>query len=157
MANYNVIHIGADHGGYPLAGEIISYLKNTARRPVVYHGNYELDPEDDFPVYAKKVTLAVAKQTRAIGILLCFTGAGMCVVANKFPRVYAAEVSSIEEAKQAKIRLKANLITLGGNNLYPHLAIQIINAWLKAKPSRAQKYLRRQAIINEIENQNFKI
>ena len=110
----------------------------------------------DYPIYAAKVAELISSGKYQYGILICGTGIGMSIVANKYPGVRAALVYSIETAVLAKKHNNANVICLGGRLIDCDKAIKIILTWLK-ETFEGGRHLRRLREIEEIERKNFKI
>ena len=108
-----MIAIGADHGGYKLKEEIKKYLEESGIEYKDYGTNSE--ERTDYPIYAKKVAEAIQNKECDSGILVCRSGYGMTVVANKFKGIRAAAVMNEESAKFAKADDDINVITLGGD------------------------------------------
>lgn len=148
-----MIAIGSDHGGYKLKEEIKRYLDENDIKYI----DFGTDSEErtDYPIYAKKVALAVQKNECDKGILLCRSGHGMAVVANKFKGIRAAEIHNEEAAKFAKADDDINVITLGGDYLTVNEAICIIRNWI-ATEFKQGRYQERIQMIEEIENENMK-
>lgn len=148
-----MIAIGSDHGGYKLKEEIKRYLDENDIKYI----DFGTDSEErtDYPIYAKKVALAVQSNECDRGILLCRSGHGMAVVANKFKGIRAAEIHSEEAAKFAKADDNINIITLSGDNLTINEAICIIRTWI-ATEFKQGRYQERIQMIEEIENENMK-
>ena len=148
-----MIALGADHGGYKLKEEIKRYLGESG----IEYKDYGTDSEErtDYPIYAKKVAQAVQSKECEGGILLCRSGYGMTVVANKFKGIRAASISNEEAAKFAKADDDINVITLGGDYLTINEAICIIRNWL-ATEFKGGRYAERLEMINDIESQNMK-
>ena len=145
-----MIAIGSDHGGYKLKEEIKKYFDEKG----IEYRDFGTDSEEktDYPIYAKKVAQAVQCEG---GILLCRSGYGMTVVANKFKGIRAASISNEEAAKFAKADDDINVITLGGDYLTINEAICIIRNWL-ATEFKGGRYAERLEMINDIESQNMK-
>lgn len=124
------IAIGSDHGGFELKEYIKTYLakKNIE---VVDFGTDSLDPVD-YPDYGKKVGLAVTKENYDFGIVLCGTGIGISISANKIKGVRAALVYDELTAKLAKEHNNANIIALGGRTTTKEEAIKILNAFMNS-------------------------
>ena len=142
-----MIAIGSDHGGYKLKEEIKKYFDE---KGIEYS-----EEKTDYPIYAKKVAQAVQSKECEGGILLCRSGYGMTVVANKFKGIRAASISNEEAAKFAKADDDINVITLGGDYLTINEAICIIRNWL-ATEFKGGRYAERLEMINDIESQNMK-
>lgn len=148
-----MIAIGSDHGGYKLKEEIKKYFDEKG----IEYRDFGTDSEKrtDYPIYAKKVAQAVQSKECEGGILLCRSGYGMTVVANKFKGIRAASISNEEAAKFAKADDDINVITLGGDYLTINEAICIIRNWL-ATEFKGGRYAERLEMINDIESQNMK-
>lgn len=148
-----MIAIGSDHGGYKLKEEIKKYFDEKG----IEYRDFGTDSEErtDYPIYAKKVAQAVQSKECEGGILLCRSGYGMTVVANKFKGIRAASISNEEAAKFAKSDDDINVITLGGDYLTINEAICIIRNWL-ATEFKGGRYAERLEMINDIESQNMK-
>ena len=148
-----MIAIGSDHGGYKLKEEIKKYFDEKG----IEYRDFGTDSEEktDYPIYAKKVSQAVQSKECEGGILLCRSGYGMTVVANKFKGIRAASISNEEAAKFAKADDDINVITLGGDYLTINEAICIIRNWL-ATEFKGGRYAERLEMINDIESQNMK-
>ena len=148
-----MIAIGADHGGYKLKEEIKKYFEE---KGIEYKdfGTYD-EERTDYPIYAKKVAEAIQSKECEKGILLCRSGHGMTVVANKFKGIRAATLDSEEIAKFAKADDDINVITLGGDYLSTNDAICIIRNWLGTE-FKGGRYKERLDMIEKIENDNMK-
>ena len=148
-----MIAIGSDHGGYKLKEEIKKYFDEKG----IEYRDFGTDSEErtDYPIYAKKVAQAVQSKECEGGILLCRSGYGMTVVANKFKGIRAASISNEEAAKFAKADDDINVITLGGDYLTINEAICIIRNWL-ATEFKGGRYKERLKMIEEIEKNNMK-
>lgn len=145
--------IGSDHGGYKLKEEIKKYLEEIGIEYKDF-GTYN-DERTDYPIYAKKVAEAVSCKECEKGILVCRSGHGMAVVANKFRGIRAANLASEEEARLAKADDDINVITIGGDYVETNEAIRIIRAWI-ATEFKGGRYEERIEMINEIEKENMK-
>ncbi|MCK4508429.1 MAG: ribose 5-phosphate isomerase B [Desulfuromonadales bacterium] len=120
--------IGSDHGGLELKEAVKAAL--TARGIAI--DDYGTDNGDsvDYPDFAEKVAGAVSSGDVALGILVCGTGIGMSIAANKFPGVRAALATDEFMAQMAKQHNNANILVLGGRVLPVGLAIKMVNVWL---------------------------
>lgn len=123
--------IASDLSGYPLAREIVKHLKeNHPEVQVVDFGIESPDAPQPYFIQAPKVAKALQKGEVEKGILVCGTGQGMAIVANKHKGVYACVVDDLFSGERAKIVNNANVITLGGWITAPFLGAQIVDAWL---------------------------
>ena len=148
-----MIAIGSDHGGYKLKEEIKKYLEEIQ----IEYKDFGTDSEErtDYPIYAKKVAEAIQSKECDKGILLCKSGCGMAIVANKFKGIRAGLVINENEAKFAKADDDINVITIGGNNTSIEEAIKIIRMWLGTE-FKGGRYQERIEMINKIEKENMK-
>jgi len=123
-----MIAVGSDHGGLELKDAIQAAL--AARGLDV--DDYGTDNGDsvDYPDFAEKVAAAVSRGDVELGILVCGTGIGMSIVANKFPGVRAALATDEFMAQMAKEHNNANVLVLGGRVLAKDLAVKMVNVWL---------------------------
>lgn len=148
-----MIAIGADHGGYDLKEQIKKYFDENQ----IEYKDYGTDNEErtDYPIYAKKVAKAIQDKACDLGILVCRSGYGMTVVANKFKGIRAATVLDEESAKFAKADDDINVLTLGGDYLNVNQVIGIIRNWLGTE-FKGGRYEERLNMIDEIEKENMK-
>ena len=148
-----MIALGADHGGYKIKEEIKKYL-DEKEIPYKDFGTNS-DERTDYPIYAKKVAESIQKKECSEGILICRSGFGMTVVANKYKGIRAATIHDEESARFAKADDNINVITLGGDYLSTNDAICIIRNWLGTE-FKGGRYEERLKMIEEIENENMK-
>lgn len=148
-----MIAIGADHGGYRLKEELKKYLEEIG----LEYKDFGTSSEErtDYPIYAKEVAKAVSTKECEKGVLVCRSGHGMSIVANKFKGVRAAAVTSEEDARFAKADDDINVLTLGSNCLDTSEAIRIMRIWI-ATDFKGGRYQERVDMINEIEQENMK-
>lgn len=134
------VAIGSDHGGYELKEKIKSYL-NSQNVSVVDYGTNSSDPVD-YPDFGEKVGHAITQGDFDFGIVLCGTGIGISIAANKVKGVRAALVYDDTTARLAKEHNNANIIALGGRTTTYEKAISIINTFSQATyEKRHQKRL----------------
>lgn len=126
-----MIAIGCDHGGLDLKNFIVEYLKKEGYE-VKDFGIYE-NKSVDYPDIAKLVCESVLKNECDRGILICGTGIGMSIAANKFNGIRAAVCGDIYSAKMTKIHNNSNIITMGARVIGQETAREIVNAWLTNK------------------------
>jgi ribose 5-phosphate isomerase B len=148
-----MIAIGCDHGGYKLKEEIKKYLDEVGIEYKDFGTNSE--ERTDYPIYAKKVADSILEKECDKGILLCKSGCGMSIVANKFKGIRAGLVINENEAKFAKADDDINVITISGNNTTIEEAIKIIRMWLGTE-FKGGRYQERIEMINKIEKENMK-
>jgi ribose 5-phosphate isomerase B len=147
------IAIASDHAGFQLKQLLLDYLLHE-KIPVEDLG-VNTQESVDYPDYASRVAEAVSSGKATGGILVCGTGLGMIITANKFKGVRAAPISDVYSARMAKEHNDANVIALGGRTMDPPKAVRLVKAWLKArfKGGRHQDRLDK---IAEIERKHFK-
>lgn len=145
-----VIYIGADHNGFNLKHALVEYLKR-AGHTVVDEGDERLDPGDDFPVFAAKVAQAVltSDDPDPRGILICGSGQGMCMAANRFKGIRASLVWDRQSAKEARNDDNANVLCLPAKVLDSKEADLIVETWLSTPFANATRFNRRLKEIDE--------
>ena len=125
-----MVVIGSDHGGLELKASVSEALRQRGLE-VVDLGT-DNDDSVDYPDFAEKVAGSVSRGVATCGILVCGTGIGMSIVANKFPGVRAALVTDEYMARMAKEHNNANILVLGGRVLEAMYAARIVAVWLDA-------------------------
>lgn len=141
-----MIALGSDHGGYGLKQEIIKYLEE---QEIAYkdYGCFDEEP-CDYPVYGKKVAHAVAEGECDKGILICGTGIGISIAANKVKGIRAAICHDVFSAKATREHNDANILAMGARVIGPGLAVMIVDTFLHTEFSGAERHQRR---IDQIE------
>ena len=136
-----MIAIACDHGGYDLKLEIIRYLKDEN----IEYTDLGCEGRDavDYPVYARKVTDAIKSGTCEKGILICGTGIGISIAANKVPGIRAALCTDCFCAEATRQHNNANVLALGGRVVGPGLALKIADPFLHTEFSGAERHQRR--------------
>ena len=126
-----MVAIGSDHGGLELKAAVSEGLRQRGLDVV----DFGTDDDDsvDYPDFGEKVAGAVARGEAVCGVLVCGTGIGMSIVANKFPGVRAALVTDEYMARMAKEHNNANILVLGGRVLDGMTACRIVSVWLDAR------------------------
>jgi len=125
------IAIGADHGGFKLKKKLIEFLK--AKGHVVADLGTHSEKSCDYPSFGYKVAKAVSNGEFSRGILICKSGLGMSMVANKAPGIRAAVCRDIKSAVSSRKHNNANVLTLGAAFTTEKLAKRILSAWLAAE------------------------
>ncbi len=149
-----LIYIGADHQGFNLKEALKNFLKNQGYE-VVDVGNLEYNELDDYPDFAKLVARAVSQDpSNRKGIVICGSGVGVDMVANKFDGARSALVNNIEQAVLSRQDDNSNILALGAKFVNGEQAKEILAAWLKTPFSGKEKYERRLEKISEIEKDN---
>lgn len=143
------IYIGTDHHGYKDKELIVNYLKDMGQG-VIDEGDEQLDPGDDFPNYALKVAKDVlASPADSKGILLCGSGQGMCMAANRFKGIRASLCWDENEAYSSRHDDDANVLCLSADKIaWPDME-RMISTWISTPFSNEERYVRR---INELDN-----
>lgn len=126
-----MIAIGCDHGGFELKEHIIKHLEDKGVEFKDY-GTYSEDSVD-YPDYAKKVCNAITEGEADKGILICGTGIGISIAANKHKGIRAALCSDVYSTKMTRMHNDSNVICLGGRVTGRELAFMIIDTWLDTK------------------------
>lgn len=126
------IALASDHGGFALK-QVIKHHLNEKGCEVLDLGTHS-EESVDYPDYGVKAGEAVASGEADAGIVFCGSGIGICIAANKVHGIRCALVTSVEMALLAKSHNDANIISLGGRTTPPALAIEMVDAWLEAKP-----------------------
>ena len=145
------IAIGSDHGGYSLKELIYQHLLKKEVE-VTDFGTHN-DASTDYPDYAEKVSEAVTAQQCDFGILICGTGIGMSIAANKVKGIRCALVSDCFSAKATRQHNNSNILALGGRVLGPGLALEIVDIWLQTE-FEAGRHQRRVDKIIDMENRH---
>ena len=145
------IAIGADHAGFQMKGSLVEFLK-TEGHMVLDLGTYSSDPVD-YPDFAKAVGEAVLQAKAERGILVCGSGVGACVAANKLPGIRAALCHDSYSARQGVAHDDVNVLCLGARVIGPELALEVLRVWLAARFSEGERHKRRLAKIEALEKQ----
>ncbi|HXE91518.1 MAG TPA: ribose 5-phosphate isomerase B [Terriglobales bacterium] len=146
------IALGADHAGYELKEQLRKLLADRGIE-VRDQGTNSADSVD-YPDYARKVAEEVAAHRADFGILVCGSGIGMAIAANKVPGVRAAHVTSEYEAQVSREHNDANVLALGGRTLDPSTAWKLVEKWL-ATPFAGGRHQRRVEKIAQIEKEEL--
>lgn len=142
-----MLALGCDHGGYPLMLEVIRYLEDN-KIPYENFGTFS-DAAVDYPVYAKLVAEAVAKGRCEQGILICGTGIGISIAANKVKGIRAALCGDVFSAKATRAHNDANILALGARVVGVGLALEIVQAFLETPFSDEERHKNRIQQIEE--------
>ena len=136
------IVIGADHGGYNLKSQLIDFL-NTLGHEVKDVGAYTLDSSDDYPDFAQKVAECIVAGTYDRGIMLCGSGVGASVAANKVRGVRASVCHDIYSAHQGVEHDDMNVLCIGARIIGKEAAFELVSAFVDAKFSEGNRHYRR--------------
>lgn len=142
-----MLALGCDHGGYPLMQEVIKYLEENHIEYKNF-GTYS-DASVDYPVYGKAVANAVAGGECEKGILICGTGIGISITANKVKGIRCALCGDVFSAKATREHNDANILAMGARVTGPGLALEIVKAFLETPFSNDERHIRR---IKQIED-----
>ncbi len=145
------IYVGADHNGFRLRRQLVDYLKR-AGYSVHDDGDTRLDPDDDFPVFAARVVndVLTSKDKDARGILICGSGQGMCMAANRFPGIRACLGYDREAVRATRNDEDSNILCLPAHILEVDEARIIVETWLNTHFSGATRYKRRIKDLDEL-------
>lgn len=142
-----MIAIGSDHGGYDLKQRVIRYLEE---KQIPYQDmGCDSKASVDYPVYGKAVAQAVSEGSCEKGIVICTTGIGISIAANKVPGVRCALCSDTLSARMTRLHNDANVLALGGGMLGDNLALDIVETFLNTPFSEEEKHKRRVAMLND--------
>jgi ribose 5-phosphate isomerase B len=123
------IIVGCDHGGFELKEKILSFLKSGGHE-VEDIGTHSSDSVD-YPPYAVKVAEAIVRGSVDRGILICGSGIGMCITANRTAGIRAVQASEPYSARMSRRHNDSNVLCLGGRFIGQDMALEIIDTWLK--------------------------
>ena len=147
------IAIGADHAGYHLKESLKEYLRNK-KYDVIDYGTNSTESVD-YPDYGIKVAESILKKETEMGVLICATGIGQSIVANKVPGIRATPCLNVDQAEYSRRHNDANIIVFGAKYTKEDQAEKILNVWL-ATDFEGGRHQRRLDKIKEIERRYFK-
>ena len=142
------IYAGSDHAGFTLRRRLVDHLR--ARGHVVEDLGPETDASCDYPTFGAAVARAVRDEAGAFGLLVCGTGLGICIAANKVRGVRAVDAWNVEGAKQSRAHNDANVLCLGERLIPEAEAIAVVDTWL-ATSFEGGRHARRVAQIAALE------
>ncbi|MHB1276290.1 MAG: ribose 5-phosphate isomerase B [Candidatus Humimicrobiaceae bacterium] len=150
MEDNKKIYLGSDHAGFKLKEEIKDFLKSNGYD---YEdiGPKEYSAGDDYPDYAFLVANQVTK-SGGFGILICASGVGMCITANKVSGIRAVNAYNIKIAQKSREHNDANILCLGQDYIDIDTAKKIVKAWLETDFRPEEKHIRRVSKISRVEN-----
>lgn len=145
------IYIGADHNGFALKTKLSDYLRR-AGYDIEDEGDERLDPEDDFPVFAGKVCTAVlsSPDSDPRGILICGSGQGMCMAANRYKGIRASLCWDRQSARDVRNDDNANVLCLPAKIIENSEADIIVETWLNTPFANAARFNRRLKELDEL-------
>ena len=138
------VAVGADHAGFPLKDRMMDVIRG-AGHDVVDCGAEKLIPGDDYPDYAERVAGAIREGRAERGVLICGSGVGASVAANKFDGIRAALCHDTFSAHQGVEDDSMNILCLGARVVGPALAEELVVTFLRARFSEAERHARRLA------------
>ena len=141
-----MIAIGSDHGGYDLKQRVIQYLEE--RQIPFQDMGCDSKSSVDYPIYGKAVAQAVAEGSCEKGIVICTTGIGISIAANKVQGVRCALCSDTLSARMTRLHNDANVLALGGGMLGHNLALDIVETFLNTPFSNEERHQRRVDMLN---------
>lgn len=146
-----MLYIAADHGGFKLKEELKKFLKREKIK-FVDEGAAKVNPNDDYPDFARLVAEKVGKNSKKdIGILICRSGQGVCITANKFSGVRAGLVWNPAEARASRNDDMTNILCLPSDYITVEAARSIVKNWLSTPWSKEERHVRRITKISQIE------
>jgi len=144
------VGIATDHGGFGLKEEMVTQLR-AAGHEVVDLGAYSLDPNDDYPDVVIPLAQAVVTGKVDRGVAICGSGVGASVCANKVPGIHAALIHDHFSARQGVEDDHLNILCMGGRTVGPAVAWDLIQTFLAAEFSQAERHLRRLSKVASLE------
>ena len=141
------IGIASDHRGY----NVKEFLKENLSNYEIIDFGTDSEESTDFPIYAKKLGDAINDNIVDLGIAICGTGIGMSICLNKMKGIYCAKVTTVSEAILSKAHNNANVIAMG-EELDREVMIEIVNKFVETPFTNVSKYVRRNSMIKDIEN-----
>ena len=146
------VFIGADHGGFCLKEQILGWLEEQSFS--VEDMGTSSAVSCDYPLFAKAVAKQVQRDSNHRGVLICTSGVGMAVTANKFQGCYAACLTTQEAVIKARQHNGINILCLPGN-LSLEAVIPLLKAFLNTELDQGERHVRRRSLIQAIERENF--
>ena len=125
------VAVGFDHAGFPLRDTVLAAIRDAGHEPIDL-GTHSAEPVD-FPDYSEKVGRAVQSGEAERGILVCGSGVGACIAANKMKSIFASICHDTYSAAQGVRHDDMNVLCLGGRVIGPELAVSLISAFLEAR------------------------
>jgi ribose 5-phosphate isomerase B len=144
------VAIGADHAGFPLKEDVAKALGKLGHE-VLDLGAYHNEPSDDYPDFARAVGQAIIGRQAQRGVLICGSGVGASVAANKMPGIRAAVCHDTYSAHQGVEHDDMNVLVLGSRIIGTELAHELVRAFLDAQFSGEERHVRRLAKVKAIE------
>ena len=145
------IYIGADHNGFELKRQLRDYLRRDGH-DVIDDGDKVLDPQDDYPQFGGRVasSLLADKDPQSRGILICGSGQGICIAANRFKGIRAALCWNADEARASRNDDDCNVLCLSSRSLSLGESLPIVSVWLATPFAGASRFKRRIRELDEL-------
>ncbi|PWJ48579.1 ribose 5-phosphate isomerase B [Faecalicatena contorta] len=142
-----MIAIGSDHGGFQLKKAIMKHLE---RKKIAYldFGTYE-EMSTDYPIYGKKVAEAILSKECERGIIICGTGIGISIMANRYKGIRAALCSDCFSAEATRLHNNANILALGTRVIGEGLALKIVDTFLETPFSNDERHIKRVSMLSD--------
>lgn len=145
------IAIGADHAGFMMKEELAAQIRKLGH-DLLDVGARHSDPSDDYPDFAEAVGKAIIEGKAERGVLICGSGVGVSVAANKMPGIRAAVCHDAYSAHQGVEHDNMNVLVLGSRIIGPELAHELVRTYLAARFSGEERHRRRLAKVDDIEH-----
>ena len=142
------IAIGADHGAFDRKAEVIEHLRAEGHE-VKDFGTYTPD-SCDYPAIARSVAESVANKEYDRGIVMCTTGIGVSIVANKVKGIRCALCSDVTSARLTREHNDANMLSMGAGIIGPNLTMDIVDVFMNTEFSQGERHIRRIGLIDEL-------
>ncbi len=145
------IYVGADHNGFELKKQLLDYLRHNGYK-VSDEGDITLDPQDDYPQFASRVVMAMeaSDDSEPRGLLICGSGQGICIAANRFKGVRASVCDDPEEARSGRNDDDTNVLCLPARRISREQAEKVLYTWLNTGFAGAPRFKRRIAELDEL-------
>ncbi len=144
------IAIGADHAGFTMKEDLAAQIRKLGHEGLDM-GAHSIEPSDDYPDFAEAVAKAIVEGKADRGVLICGSGVGVSVAANKIPGIRAAVCHDAYSAHQGVEHDNMNVLVLGSRVIGPELARELVRAYLAAQFSGDERHRRRLAKVDAIE------
>lgn len=145
------IYIGADHNGFELKKQLVEYLERNNYQ-VSDEGDRKLDPQDDYPQFAANVVMAMkaSDDPEPRGVLICGSGQGICIAANRFKGIRASVCHTVDEARSGRNDDDTNILCLPARLIGMNEAERVLHAWLTTGFAGAPRFKRRIVELDEL-------
>lgn len=147
------IAVASDHAGFPLKDTVLQAVRTAGHEPVDL--GTDSTTSVDYPDFAKKLGEAIQIGQAERGVLVCGSGVGACIAANKMKGIYACLCHDTYSAHQGVEHDDMNVLCLGARIIGPELAVELVRAFLNANFSREERHRRRVGKIRDIEAENL--